>query len=406
MARSPFPAAISGILLIAGTCIGAGMLALPIVAAPAGFYPSMMVNILTWLFMMATGLLFFEVTLWMPEGANVLSMAKRFLGSSGQFIGGVSFVFLYYCLMVSYISGGAPLFEAAVIHALGVFINPSWIFWGFVAAFMLLVFLGTRVVDRVNWLLMGGLILSYVLLIAIGSREVQNILLQRQNWGLSLMAAPTFFSAYGYHNVIPSLSFYLKEQRHVLRWAIVVGTAIPFVIYSLWQWLIIGAIPYDILELAADQGVPVSQTLEAVTGHRAIPVLITYFGLFALVTSLMGVALSMVDFLGDAFSMQRVGWNRLMLCGLVFLPPAVFALKNPGVFLEAIGIAGGFGEAILNGLLPILMVWVGRYIFQLKREDQLPGGKTFLGILFVFTLFIMGLEAYHLFFRGPVSIAE
>ena len=109
----------SGILLIGGTSIGAGMLALPVVTGLSGFLPAMLVNTVCWLFMLATGLLLLETTLWMKSGANILSMTERFLGPVGKFFGGGSFIFLYYCLLISYISGGGPLLADSLQSHLG-----------------------------------------------------------------------------------------------------------------------------------------------------------------------------------------------------------------------------------------------------------------------------------------------
>lgn len=388
--------ALSGILLITGTCVGAGMLALPVVTAPSGFYPAMLVNLLCWLFMMATGLLFLEATLWMEDGANVLSMAGRFLGPVGKWTGGIAFLFLYYCLMVSYLSGGSPLFGTIAQHALNLSWNSSIGFWLFAFIFGAIVFIGAKGVDRVNWILMFGLVFSYLLLLIVGSSEVQMTLLKRSNWAISLAAAPTFFSAYGYHNVVPSIATYLQRNKRNLRLAIIIGTTIPFVVYSLWLWIIMGSIPAEILNQADLEGIPVSQALQDITGHQWVSTLGTYFGFFALVTSLLGVSLSMVDFMGDGLKVKRTGLSRLMLCLLVFFPPALFTAIKPGIFIEAIGIAGGIGEAILNGLLPVTLVWIGRYRLGLEREDQLPGGKFVLVILFAFALWIMGLECAHL----------
>ncbi|MFI0478952.1 MAG: aromatic amino acid transport family protein, partial [Candidatus Rhabdochlamydia sp.] len=85
-------------------------------------------------------------------------------------------------------------------------------------------------------------------------------------------------------------------------------------------------------------------------------------------------------------------WLSLM----VFIPPTIVAFYNPGIFIQAIGIAGGFGEAILNGLLPISVVWIGRYRMGLASESKLPGGRLLLAILALFTLLIMGLELKNL----------
>lgn len=387
---------ISGVLLISGTCMGAGMLAIPLVTGLAGFFPALLINIVCWLFMMATGLLFLEATLWMPDGSNVLSMAGRFLGRPGKILGGLFFLFLYYCLMVSYVAGGSPLFSSAIKLITGYEMATEWAFILFTVIFAFIVLVGAWFVDRANWILMSGLIISYVLLIGIGSAEVQPELLLHKRWTLSLAAAPILFSAYGFHNVIPSLSTYLKRNRYVLRRAVVIGTTIPFIVYSVWQWLIIGSVPLAELEAAGRAGVPASIILYSVTGNVWVGNLALFFGFFALVTSLLGVALSMVDFLGDGFRMSRQGVHRLGLTLLVFGPPALLAFNRPQIFVEALGIAGGIGEAFLNGLLPIAMVWVGRYQFKLEGVPLLKGGKGVLILLFLFTLLIMGLECYHL----------
>lgn len=386
----------SGVLLIGGTSIGAGMLALPIVTGLSGFMPAMFVNTVCWLFMLATGLLLLEATLWMKSGANILSMTERLLGRAGKIFGGGSFIFLYYCLLISYISGGAPLLGNSLKSYFGfdLAIPVSSLLFAFF--FGTIIYFGHRVVDRVNWILMVSLIISYVLLLLIGTTEVSMSNLMNKNWGLSFMAAPVLFSAYGYHNIVPSVTFYLKQNVRKLRAAIVLGTALPFLVYSFWQWMILGTLSPEEIAFSAKQGVPVTHTLQEITGSSVLSLLGGYFGFFALVTSFLGVSLSMVDFFADGFKVKGPGIPRAALCLLVFLPPAIFAAVNPGIFIEALGIAGGYGEAVLNGMIPIMMVWVGRYHLNLKGKYRVKGGRPLLIVLFIFTLVIIGLETYHL----------
>src|SRR5690348_7302081 len=103
------PSSFSGALLVAGTSIGAGMLALPVVTALGGFFPSLFVYVLCWLFMTCTGLLMLEICLLMPPGANLVSMAQKYLGRFGEVLAWVLYLFLFYCLSVAYVSGGGSL---------------------------------------------------------------------------------------------------------------------------------------------------------------------------------------------------------------------------------------------------------------------------------------------------------
>ena len=85
---------IGAILLIAGTCIGAGMLALPVSTAAYGFYPSVVLFIVCWSFLTFTALLILEVNLWSKTDSNMISMAAQTLGKLGQ---AVAWVAIYYC---------------------------------------------------------------------------------------------------------------------------------------------------------------------------------------------------------------------------------------------------------------------------------------------------------------------
>lgn len=379
---------LSASLLIAGTAIGAGMLGISLSTGKAGFIPGSLITVLVWLFMLATGLLFLEATLWMEKGANVLSIGERFLGKPGKWFSGGLFIFLYYCLMVAYYSGGSPLISSF----LGVKMNPWMANALFGLIFGTMVWIGISFIDRFNYLLMAGLIVSYVFLVGLGSKEVQIEKLLFQDWKEMLWGAPILFAAFGYHNVIPSLADHYARNGRMMRWAIFFGTLIPLIVYSLWQWLTMGILSQEMLDATIQKGMPVTNALQVLTHNPWIPRLANYLAFFAIVTSFLGVAFSMVDFLGDGLRMRRTGLHRLLLCLLVFVPPFIFASFNPGVFLLALGVAGGFGEAYLNGVFPVLTVWLGRYKHKLVSEKSLGGGKLGLAILMAAAAFVMVLE--------------
>jgi len=381
-----FNKTVSGTLLIAGTTIGAGMLGIPLLTAKAGFIPGVGITVLVWLFMLATGLLFLEATLWMHEGANVLSMSRRFLGRSGKAAAGATFLFLYYCLMVAYYAGGAPIFSA--------FLGISGI-WGMVAYGLLfgaIVAVGLKFVDRINYLLMAAMFLGYFALIGTGASEVSASRFKDGNFYEVIFAAPILFSSFGFHNVIPSLVDYFHRDVRVLRKSIFYGTTISLVIYLIWQWLIIGAVPLSAIEDALSQGKPATAALQTLTGNPWVMTFGQFFAFFALVTSMLGVAFSMVDFLGDGLKIDRKGKHRILLCIVIFLPPFILTAIDPNIFVTALGFAGGFGEAFLNGLIPVSLVWVGRYIRKLGGRELVPGGKIMLGLLFALAMAVAAFE--------------
>ena len=100
---------LGGILLVAGCCVGAGMLGLPVLSAQAGFQPSVVIFFICWLFMLCTGLLWLEVNLWYGEDINIVTMAERSLGRGGKIVSWFVFLFLFYSLMVAYIAASGSL---------------------------------------------------------------------------------------------------------------------------------------------------------------------------------------------------------------------------------------------------------------------------------------------------------
>lgn len=387
---------ISGTTLIAGTSIGAGMLGIPLITSLAGFIPAFFITLLVWLFMLGTGLLLLEVTLWLPDGSNFLSISGYFLGHPGRIITGVMFGFLYYCLMVAYFAAGAPLLVDILYIFLGVHIPAFWGYVIFGVLFGSVVAISPKSIDRVNIVLTVAMCVAWVALVYIAGKEVQTDRLLHQKWPSVVVAIPILFSAFGYHNVIPSLCSYLKRDSGALRMSIILGTSIPMIVYVLWQWLIIGIFSETVLSKILTQGKPVTFALEAITHNHSIKILGQLFALFAIVTSTLGVAFSLVDFLGDGFKVSRKGFKRVVLTFFTFFPPLCFAMIYPAIFEEALSVAGGFGEAFLNGILPVALLWIGRYSYHIKGERPLPVGRIILFFLFLFSSFTIVIESLSL----------
>lgn len=378
---------ISAALLVSGTAIGAGMLALPVVTGLAGFLPAAVIFLICYLFSVATGLLLFEVCLYMPHDSNMITMAGHLLGPIGRAGAWVLYLFLFYCLNVAYVTGGGQ-FVAGLLGCpvpLGLLL--------FTLIFGLIVFLGTKAVARVNWILMVGLGVAFCAFIMVGYGSVQLTLLSRVNWVPALFAIPVIFTSFSYQGIIPSLSTYLDRDPKKVRFAILVGTALPFLAYLLWEGLILGMIPVEMLVQAKAAGQTGAQSLQQLFPHSSIPLISQIFGIFALTTSFLGVTLGLLDFLADGLRVRKKGMSRLFLCVVIYIPPFVIAALNPTIFFRALGFAGGIGCALLLGFYPVLMAYYGRYHKNFSEKlVQLKGGKPVLYALMVFIVLELMVE--------------
>lgn len=383
---------LGGTLLVAGTSIGVGMLALPVATAEAGFVPSLFLYIICWLFMLCTGLLILEACIWMPKDANLITLSRRLLGKSGQVFCWALYLFLFSCLMVAHVAGGgnavAQLCGGVVPHWLSTLI--------YVIIFSPVVYLGTRSVDRLNLGLMIAVVITYLLFVVISIPHVKQELLGHVNWSKAWWALPVVFTAFGYQGLIPTLVTYMNRNIPKIRLAIIIGTSIPLFIYIIWELMILGVIPVE-----GAQGLVAAR----LKGQNAVYPLQYYiqmpwlqsvgqiFALFAMTTSYVGISIAFVDFLADGLKVQKTGLRKLGLCMLVFLTPTLITLFNPDIFISALTYAGGFGVALLLGAMPIAMVWSGRYVQgHSLLHKQLPGGKPMLVCLMVFVFLELLIE--------------
>lgn len=389
---------LGGSLLVAGTSIGGGMLALPVLTSLAGFMPSIVVYLLCWLFMASTGLLFLEVSQWMKGDANIISMAERTLGRPGKCFAWVIYLFLFYCLTVAYMIGCANIIVELSQHRIADWLGPPI----FVVLFAPLILIPTVWASHLNIWLVAGLALSYLGFVFLGFSYVQPALLQYHDWSHSLKVLPIAFTSFAYQGIVPTLAVFMHHDAKNIRKAILIGSFIPFITYTLWEWLILGIVPLDGpngLKNALEQGKNAIYPLKFFIENGYIYWLGQAFAFFALITSFLGVALGLRDFLADGLNIQKTIKGKFLLALLVLVPPLFIAISYPHIFLIALDYAGGFGCALLLGLLPIIMAWRGRYFLNLPSYPQLPGGKFFLSLLGVFVSIELLSEFRQLFIR-------
>ncbi|MBA2728368.1 MAG: tyrosine transporter [Parachlamydiaceae bacterium] len=388
---------LKGALLVAGTSIGGGMLALPVLTSLGGFLPSIVVYLFCWMFMTATGLLFVELALSMDKGVNLISMSQRTLGWGGKALSWILYLGLFYCLSVAYIVGCANLLSQLLNYQIPDWVSPFLV----ILMFMPFVFVGTHLVGRLNIFLMAGLIISFVAFLILGTPFVKKELLAYQDWSKSLLALPIAFASFAYQGIVPTLVEYMGHEARRIRIAVCLGTTATFITYIIWQWLIQGIVPTFApggLAETLENGQNAVQPLKNFIDAPAVYVVGQSFAFFALVTSFFGVALGLLDFLADGLTIKKTTLGKLFLCALVFIPPLIIALTHPHVFLSALGYAGGYGCALLLGLFPIVMAWVARYRSDLHPPRLLPGGKLLLIIMMLFVVCELILEI-----RGTLS---
>jgi len=388
-----------GVALVAGTCIGGGMLALPVETAQAGLIPSIFALFAAWCYMLLTGLLLVEATLWVKTPhPHLVSLSQRFLGSSGRYLSIILVLFMGLGSLVAYTTAGAPL--------MGKFLNYFFDFsWrsGFLLTLFAFVFgsiflLKEQLISRLNHYLVLGMIISFVSILIIGGWAFKNIS-YASDFSKIPLTLPLILTTFSYQIMVPSLVELMRKNRKLLYRAIFLGSLIPLFVYVAYEIVVFGIVPLEGemgLLYALQNGLSSTEVLYYHTKSSLLAPIVDTFAFLSLVTSFIGIGFGLVGFLRDLFGLKE---NYQTLTGVsltIILPTLFFTFLIPNAFLTALDLTGGYGDTWLSGLLPISMCWIGRYVQNIEEGSKALMHKGTLVLLSLFAFFVMYMQSLKL----------
>lgn len=379
--------AIGSTFIVAGTALGAGMLAMPVATAGIGFWTALAMLFGLWLVMSYTALLLVEVYQHNDANTGLGSLSHQYLGRTGQWLARLAMPFLMYSLVAAYLVGGGDIITISVSKLLG-FELAGWL--GILAFAVVgggVVILGTGSVDRVNRVLFAikVVFLALMLVMLLPHVEQINLLAMPVRQALILSAIPVVFTSFGFHGSVPSIVSYMQGDTGKLRLIFIAGSAIPLVVYVLWQLATLGSIATDTFlgVLAQRSGINgLLGAIQAVAQSGKVEMAVRLFAGLALATSFLGVALGLFDFLADTFRRQNTVRGRLQTGLLTFLPPLFFALFYPNGFIFALGFAA-IALSVLSLILPPLLV-------RRSRRMDADGYRVAGGAPALWGVFVLG----------------
>lgn len=198
-------------LMVAGTTIGAGMLAMPLTSAGIGFGATLLLLVGLWLLLTYTGLLFMEVyqTAKRPD-VGVATLAEQYFGMPGRVLATGSLLVLLYALLAAYITGGGSLLSGLLPapSSEGGFWNPEnqlqFSILLFTSILGIFVVIGIKGVDGLTRLLFLGKIAAFVfvLFMMFPNLRIENLTATPIDSRLIVAAVPIFFTSFGFHVIM------------------------------------------------------------------------------------------------------------------------------------------------------------------------------------------------------------
>ena len=389
--------------LVAGTTVGAGILALPAVTLPSGVVPSTTLLIAVWLYTLISGFLIAQVTLNTMRSVGLPSLGllviiESTLGKVAAIIAGGVYLFLHYAMLVAYIAQGGGILISAVEKVWGVQnVLPAWVgTTAFTLLFGGIMYLGRdRFIEKLNNAFVAIVIASFIGLLFLGATQVQPSQLSFHNWSALPSVVPVMLVALFFHTMIPVITVQLEGDIRKIRQSIVIGSGIPLIMFLAWNAVILGSVNPDLIE-GITTGKTVFDPLQTLRDGGAeewIGVLVSVFSEFAIVTSFIGFVYGLLDFFRNISPVAaKEPLNRLPLYTLILFPPLSLSTLNPNIFFAALDYAGTFGISVLGGIIPAVISWKQNQMqehLNSTTQSLVPGGKITLIIMIGVALIIM-----------------
>jgi tyrosine-specific transport protein len=377
---------LGSIAIVAGTAIGGGMLALPLATASLGTIPALFLLVLIWGVSIYTSLLMLEINLRTGVGLNVHAITGKTLGKVGQLIQGGSFLSLLYALTMVYLMGGSSLLESKM-ELVGMQVDNQLAVLMFTAIFGGFIAVGVRWIDKVSRVLFTSMIALLVIVVAYLLPEVDmNLLMHNSTAGivggsdltnLWLAAIPIVFTSFGFHVCIATIVRYLDGDAMSLRKVLIIGSTIPLVCYILWLMVTLGTLGGKTV-YGFEGSLPLLVTaLQGVADSALLQQFIDLFANLALVTSFLGVTMSLFDYVAELTRAKDNTFGRAQTWLITFIPPLLCALYYPDGFFQVLGFAA-IPLVVMIIFLPIAMALGQRK--QNLGGYQVCGGSAVMSI--------------------------
>ncbi|NOZ22945.1 MAG: tryptophan/tyrosine permease [Planctomycetes bacterium] len=387
MKRIPFLRIFSVSLLVTGTTVGAGILALPIQTGLAGALPSLAAMMVIWGIMLATGRILAHRLITSDKGAaDLASLLERELGPAGKWLLAAGYFIIFYGLLVAYLAGATSVLVSLIPVAVP---GSAWMIAFFLLATGITLF-GEDMVRRGNVAIMALLAVAFAALFIMAAYHVDVQRFRHSDWYFLPSAAPIIACAFGYHQIIPTVCRGLDWDSRSVWTALWLGTGFALVMNLAWVLAAIGAIPLagpgaSNLVAAFEKNLPATVPLSLILHSKLMTTTGMVFAFAAILTSYLGVGIALIGFIQDIGSSVVGKVGRRAAAILTFGPPLVIALVYPNIFLKVLNLVGGFGILLVFGILPCLVF--------LKATRNQPARRRVAGyaLLAVFGL-LMALE--------------
>ncbi|MCA9487338.1 MAG: hypothetical protein KC516_00035 [Nanoarchaeota archaeon] len=356
----------SAVSVLVGTCIGAGVLGIPYVAAQSGFFLALVYLFFIGGIILLVNLYLGEVALRTKGDHQLIGYAKKYLGKSGKHVMEFATVFGIYAALVAYMLG---IGRSISFLAFGNF-SYELLFGVLFGIFMSFLIKGglnsLKKFEKMGVIIILSLLVA-ILVVFVGKIQLSNLLTFNSKnillpFGVILFALMSFQS-------ISQVKLVLKGKEKSLKKVLFVGTLISLFFYIIFTFVVVGFKGIETPDVAT----------------LALGSVFVFLGIFTMFTSYLAGGNALVEnFMFDERYGKTFSWFLASIIPIfIFVSTRFFSFFS---FTEILSLGGVVSGGIL-GLLILFMIRKAKLIGKRKPEYSIPVKWIWiliLGIVFAF----------------------
>ena len=366
--------------LLAGTAIGSGMLSLPMVLAKFGIINSAAIMLLFAFLTYLTAIIRSDLNLNSHADASLKEVGEIFKCPMTGKLGDFLMKLLHLSLMAAYIFGGSSI----IASFSGNVISTPIILILFAICVTATLISASEIIVHVNkflFIAMFSILITLIVALFLQTpingvpQQVENISL-----GEWTTLVPIIFTSFGFQGSIHSMVKFCQNDRKLIKNACIWGSLIPAFVYIVWTaaiLLVVFNTDANFFQLmlegkATDVGQLVSVLAKA-TSIKSMQAIIWIISLLAILTSILGVGLALLDIFEQEWKIAR--WQTV---SIVVIGPALVSLFVPNAFIRILNVAGVI-LAIMAIIVPVIISWKMQ---ETKKTNLLLKNKFGLACVF------------------------
>lgn len=363
----------TAIATLTGTIIGAGFLGIPYVVAKSGFLLGFFWMALIAIIMLIVNLTLGEIILSTKTLHQIPGYASKYLGRKTKIFVFIASIIGFYAALVAYLLGEGEslsfLITGTTSYALYIGIG----FWILVAIISIK---GIRSFKKIEPLAVIAVFIVTIILGFISFKQINLSNLTSANFSFLFYPFGVVLFAFLGTSAIPEMRRILKKNQKLLKKAIIIGSLVPLLVYTLFVIVVLGL-----------HGTAIEQIATISLGKT-----VTLLGIFTMFTAFLALTLALQDTYRFDFSFSfKKAWLLSTLLPLILF--AIIKTFNLAGFVKILSLGG----AISGGLLSIAILLIHEKLKSkkiIKKLDRKPEYKIniplILKIIFIL-IFIIGI---------------